>query len=216
MDAFSGHCPHSYAQHFPNRLSGSVGTGRLSGSTTRRSGWRIRMQQRTRAALQPAGAEPRTLGCPRRRDGFQLLCHRLCRVIGSAASSGGSKAAADTPSPVDTVTVTVTASPTPEPTPIVEATATPRAAAVTEVPHVAASPMPQPVASTPAPALFTDPAPVYTPPAPAYAPPPAPQPASAYYPNCPAARAAGVTPICQRQPGYSPHLDRDGDGIACE
>lgn len=37
-----------------------------------------------------------------------------------------------------------------------------------------------------------------------------------YYPNCDAARAAGVAPIRRGQPGYGRHLDRDGDGIACE
>jgi hypothetical protein len=37
-----------------------------------------------------------------------------------------------------------------------------------------------------------------------------------YYPNCTAARQAGVTPILQGQPGYRSGLDRDGDGIACE
>jgi hypothetical protein len=38
----------------------------------------------------------------------------------------------------------------------------------------------------------------------------------AYYPNCAAARKAGVAPIRQGQPGYRSGLDRDGDGIACE
>lgn len=38
----------------------------------------------------------------------------------------------------------------------------------------------------------------------------------AYYPNCAAARAAGVAPIRRGQPGYSGKLDRDDDGIACE
>ena len=37
-----------------------------------------------------------------------------------------------------------------------------------------------------------------------------------YYPNCDAARRAGVTPIYRGQPGYGTHLDRDGDGKACE
>ena len=37
-----------------------------------------------------------------------------------------------------------------------------------------------------------------------------------YYPNCDAARRAGVTPILRGQPGYGTHLDRDGDGKACE
>ncbi|NNM45395.1 excalibur calcium-binding domain-containing protein [Knoellia sp. DB2414S] len=39
---------------------------------------------------------------------------------------------------------------------------------------------------------------------------------SAYYRNCDAARAAGVTPLRVGDPGYGRHLDRDGDGVACE
>lgn len=34
--------------------------------------------------------------------------------------------------------------------------------------------------------------------------------------NCAAARAAGATPVRRGEPGYGPHLDRDGDGIGCE
>ncbi|WP_084266044.1 excalibur calcium-binding domain-containing protein [Actinomadura macra] len=37
-----------------------------------------------------------------------------------------------------------------------------------------------------------------------------------YYRNCAAARAAGKAPIHQDDPGYAPHLDRDGDGVGCE
>ena len=37
-----------------------------------------------------------------------------------------------------------------------------------------------------------------------------------YYPNCAAARAAGMAPIHIGQPGYRPALDADNDGIACE
>ena len=37
-----------------------------------------------------------------------------------------------------------------------------------------------------------------------------------FYPNCSAARAAGRAPILAGQPGYGGHLDRDGDGRACE
>lgn len=40
--------------------------------------------------------------------------------------------------------------------------------------------------------------------------------ADVYYKNCSEARAAGVTPIHEGEPGYAPHLDRDNDGIACE
>nr|WP_090345828.1 excalibur calcium-binding domain-containing protein [Mycolicibacterium malmesburyense]CRL78416.1 excalibur domain-containing protein [Mycolicibacterium malmesburyense] len=40
--------------------------------------------------------------------------------------------------------------------------------------------------------------------------------ADTYYKNCSAAREAGVTPILVGQDGYAEHLDRDGDGVACE
>ena len=39
---------------------------------------------------------------------------------------------------------------------------------------------------------------------------------SVYYRNCDAARAAGAAPLHRGDPGYGPHLDRDGDGVACE
>lgn len=37
-----------------------------------------------------------------------------------------------------------------------------------------------------------------------------------YYKNCDAARQAGATPVRRGDPGYGSHLDRDGDGVACE
>lgn len=40
--------------------------------------------------------------------------------------------------------------------------------------------------------------------------------ASWSYRNCSEARAAGDAPLHRDQPGYGAHLDRDGDGIACE
>jgi hypothetical protein len=46
--------------------------------------------------------------------------------------------------------------------------------------------------------------------------PAAPAPASVYYKNCTAARAAGAAPVYAGSPGYGSHLDRDGDGIGCE
>ena len=69
-----------------------------------------------------------------------------------------------------------------------------------------APPPPPPAASAPAP--FVAP----TPPAAV----PAPPPASAYYSDCPAARAAGAAPIRVGEPGYRPALDRNKDGVACE
>jgi hypothetical protein len=37
-----------------------------------------------------------------------------------------------------------------------------------------------------------------------------------YFENCDAARAAGAAPVHRGDPGYGRHLDRDGDGSACE
>ncbi|WP_367321807.1 excalibur calcium-binding domain-containing protein [Streptomyces sp. HUAS ZL42] len=45
---------------------------------------------------------------------------------------------------------------------------------------------------------------------------PRPSGASPYYENCDEVRAAGAAPLYWWEPGYAPHLDRDGDGVACE
>lgn len=37
-----------------------------------------------------------------------------------------------------------------------------------------------------------------------------------YYQNCTEARDAGAAPVRSSDPGYGPHLDRDGDGVGCE
>jgi len=66
-------------------------------------------------------------------------------------------------------------------------------------------PAPQPVV----------PQPVVPQPQPQPEPAPAP-PASAYYANCSAAKAAGAAPLYRGQPGYRSALDRDNDGVACE
>ncbi|MBP7466365.1 excalibur calcium-binding domain-containing protein [Pseudoxanthomonas mexicana] len=34
--------------------------------------------------------------------------------------------------------------------------------------------------------------------------------------NCTEARARGAAPVRRGDPGYGPHLDRDGDGVGCE
>ncbi|MEN5116681.1 excalibur calcium-binding domain-containing protein [Luteimonas sp. TWI662] len=36
------------------------------------------------------------------------------------------------------------------------------------------------------------------------------------YRNCTEARQASAAPVRRGEPGYGPHLDRDGDGIGCE
>lgn len=37
-----------------------------------------------------------------------------------------------------------------------------------------------------------------------------------HYSNCDEVRQAGAAPITRGEPGYSPDLDREGDGVACE
>ena len=37
-----------------------------------------------------------------------------------------------------------------------------------------------------------------------------------HYPSCSAAGTVRTTPIRRGEPGYGRHLDRDGDGVACE
>lgn len=41
-------------------------------------------------------------------------------------------------------------------------------------------------------------------------------PSQRVFQNCAAARAAGAAPVRRGDPGYGPHLDRDGDGKGCE
>jgi conserved domain protein len=53
-------------------------------------------------------------------------------------------------------------------------------------------------------------------PQPQPAPQPTPPPIDVSFKNCQQVRAAGRAPIHAGQPGYGRHLDRDGDGVACE
>jgi len=68
----------------------------------------------------------------------------------------------------------------------------------------AEAPAPKPAPDTPAPAVPADAPPAQTP-----APP-------LTFQTCDDARAAGYHNMHRDTPGYSEHLDRDGDGIACE
>lgn len=75
-------------------------------------------------------------------------------------------------------------------------------------------PAPRQVVPTPAapqPAPTTPPRPRPRPATPAPAPP-----AELHFSSCKEARAAGYSHMRRGEPGYSPHLDRDNDGIACD
>lgn len=107
----------------------------------------------------------------------------------------------------DTITLTVAEShiaalvSTPSPTPE-ETTATPEPEPATQEPE----PEPEPEPAT------QEPEPVVEEPA---LPAPAPAPARPFT-SCAQAREAGAAPLYRGDPGYSPRLDRDKDGVACE
>ena len=124
-------------------------------------------------------------------------------AIGASPSNANQAAPVPSPSPVPTVTVTAKPSATPTVTTTVTATPAP-------APTVTVTEAAQPEPAQEDEVLQGS---VEEPAAPAE---PEPEPASAYYANCSAARAAGVTPIYVGEPGYRSGLDRDGDGVACE
>lgn len=59
-------------------------------------------------------------------------------------------------------------------------------------------------------------APPTTPPTTPTTPPKTTTPATVVYKSCAEVRAAGRAPLHRGDPGYSPALDRNGDGVACE
>ncbi|MEU2068635.1 excalibur calcium-binding domain-containing protein [Streptomyces anulatus] len=87
---------------------------------------------------------------------------------------------------------------------LVKGTEVPAATAVVRITVTAPAPEPTPPANPTPAGDGSKPAPKATDPAPAY------------YENCDAARAAGAAPVEEGDPGYAPHLDRDGDGVGCE
>ncbi|MFW0182859.1 GmrSD restriction endonuclease domain-containing protein [Rothia sp. CCM 9417] len=107
------------------------------------------------------------------------------------------------------------ATPKPSPTPSTESPAKKEESAPVreEAPVVKEEPAPVVEEAQPEPVVEE---PVPAQPAPLYQPPAEPAPAAVYYKNCSAAKAAGAAPIYAGQPGYGSHLDRDGDGVACE
>ncbi|RSZ62088.1 excalibur calcium-binding domain-containing protein [Corynebacterium hylobatis] len=112
-------------------------------------------------------------------------------------------------SAAETAPVTVTRTTTATTTATATVTATPEVTTVTETVTdtatiTAQAAAPSPEQANTAPMGFVA------------APEPAPAPASTYYKNCAAARAAGAAPVYRGSPGYGTHLDRDGDGIGCE
>ncbi|MFF1414075.1 excalibur calcium-binding domain-containing protein [Streptomyces sp. NPDC058289] len=149
-----------------------------------------------------------------------------------AAVSSGPKPVQDDAKPPSPPVVTVTVTATPPPSPAVSA------------PTLAPSPSPSPSAAAPSAGAPSAPAPAERPPvrkAPsgddgkAASPPDAPVSGSTSdggtsgssgsgggggggvsYRNCTAVREAGAAPIRRGDAGYGSHLDRDGDGVACE
>lgn len=153
--------------------------------------------------MSAAPGQPAPAGKPRRVAGWAKVTAAGVAglVIGAAMPSEGStpQTLADLPQPTPTVTLTMS---TPGPTvtspgPTVTSTVTPPPQPVPTVTETATVTVTEEAA---APVPFVDPG----------------GGGAAYYDNCSAARAAGVTPLRRGDDGYGPHLDRDDDGIACE
>ncbi|MEU2243210.1 excalibur calcium-binding domain-containing protein [Streptomyces sp. NPDC018338] len=116
---------------------------------------------------------------------------------------------ATTPAP--TTPAPTTAAPTPEPT-----TDAPTPEPTTQAPTTQAPTTQAPTTRAPEPTRTT-PKPAKPKPAQTTQPPETAEPEpDVYYANCTAVRAAGADPIHSGEPGYGRHLDRDGDGVACE
>ena len=145
----------------------------------------------------------------------------VAMVVGTAMAPAPTTVAA---APAPTVTITVTApAPTPTATPTPTLTPTP---SPTPSPEPTAAPEPTPAPTQIAGFVNADAAKAATK-APATKAPATKAPAtkapatkapvkSVYYKNCTAAWNAGAAPLRRSDPGYAKHLDRDGDGIACE
>ncbi|MFE7623831.1 excalibur calcium-binding domain-containing protein [Streptomyces sp. NPDC057509] len=117
---------------------------------------------------------------------------------GAAQSSGSDAEAAAKSSPAPAVTATVTHTTAPEPAVTETVTASPKPApTVTKTRTIEVTVAPEdPAGSADDPGSGGG--------------------SSPYYANCTAVRTAGAAPIHRGEPGYGRHLDRDGDGVACE
>ncbi|WP_280791020.1 excalibur calcium-binding domain-containing protein [Blastococcus sp. TF02A_35] len=134
-------------------------------------------------------------------------------VAADAAPSEKSSAAAVRAPASTTPAGPTTAAPAPETVAPVPVAPTPQTTArVAPKPQTPAPVAPKPPAPTPAPAPVPAPAPAPQ----AVAPPVANPPASTYFKNCSAAKAAGAAPVRLGDAGYGRHLDSDGDGVGCE
>lgn len=99
----------------------------------------------------------------------------------------------------------------------VATTVTTAATTTTSVPPTTTTTVPTTTTTAP-PTTTTAPPPVVPPPTEAPAPtvPSTTTTAAVRYRDCAEAGAAGALPLFEGEPGYAPHLDRDGDGEACE
>lgn len=121
---------------------------------------------------------------------------RACSGGGEDETPAATQSVLGTPTTTSTTSVRWTPSPTPTPTTRTPAPTTTSRPAGTPKPRPNPQPDPDPNRDS---HRTTDPAP----------------PASVYYKNCDAVRAAGAAPIRRGDPGYRPGLDRDGDGVGC-
>ncbi|MBO3734709.1 excalibur calcium-binding domain-containing protein [Glycomyces niveus] len=117
-----------------------------------------------------------------------LIC--CCGIIGSLGGDPGTGPPVDSTSEAETSPVNAPDRPT-------AGWREPTQPPTTQFPSPSPSPTPSPSPSSPPP-------------------PPTTEDDDVYYENCDAARADGAAPLYEGDAGYAPHLDADGDGVACE
>ena len=161
--------------------------------------------QRTRwSQIGPQGAYG-AVGRGKLAAGVAAAGVAVIALLGAVSDGGGQEGSTAVSLPSSTVSVTVTVTQ--------QATAQPRATITLPPATVTVRPKPLPRATITA--TVTRPAPI------AGTIPPTTDTSEksssgVYYDNCTEVRAAGADPIRRGEPGYGPHLDRDGDGVACE
>lgn len=213
----------------PAPLTGSAATGsdRGEGTSTAQQPQAAAWAASPLDGSEPATSQPDETGSQLSKKEGCLGCGCLtlillfligaCGAIFGDDEDGDSNITPTSTSSRTTTTPTVTVTPSPsttatsEPEPSETSTRTSTPAAT---PTTSRSTTPRPTrTSTPPPQPTSEPEPE-----PTSEPESEPEqpPAEVFYDNCTEVKEAGAAPIYAGQPGFGSHLDRDGDGVACE
>ena len=170
------------------------------------TGWKYWVNERGGRALGPQGAYG-AVGRGKLAAGGAAAGVAVIALLAAVSDGGGQEGSTAVSQPSSTVSVTVTVTQ--------QGTANAQPRATVTLPPATVTVRPKPLPRATITATVTRPAPI------AGTIPPTTDTSEesssgVYYDNCTEVRAAGADPIRRGEPGYGPHLDRDGDGVACE